>query len=346
MIGDPLKCAAIKGWFIPIAFFLMPFFFLLPSPSLSGQERPDSTLQEKPDTGLITVFGEVVDRNDSRPLQNVIVRVPGLGVHLLSDSAGRFRMDGIRPGEYRMVLTRIGYEEEEGVFTVMRPGSFRIPLTPVHLPSDAGPGRVVGRVLAEESGEPLSAATLSVLGTGLTTATNWRGWFELPEVPAGYRVMRVEYLGRQTREDSVFVVEDRLLELVVHLPVEPIALEGFTVTAHPRWLAGSGFFRRRSRARSYEGRQWTGEELRELDPVFLQDVLTTVPGVRSLGNEGMYGRRRCKLSVFVDDFQMEDWFDLDMIEPRNVEALEVYHGVGKPGEFFWHCGVVLVWLKH
>jgi hypothetical protein len=30
----------------------------------------------------------------------------------------------------------------------------------------------------------------------------------------------------------------------------------------------------------------------------------------------------------------------------NVEALEVYHGDGKPGEFYWYCGVILVWLKH
>jgi hypothetical protein len=136
------------------------------------------------------------------------------------------------------------------------------------------------------------------------------------------------------------------VELTVELPVQPIPLEGFTVTAqaHPRWLVSSGFFRRRGRA--YEGKQWTRGELAELDPVFLQDVLATVPGIRSRGSDGMYGRGQCRLSVFVDDFEMEDWFDLDMIDPRNVEALEVFHGIGKPGEFFWHCGVVLVWLKH
>ena len=106
----------------------------------------------------------------------------------------------------------------------------------------------------------------------------------------------------------------------------------------------SGFLRRRGR--NYEGRQWTSSELAEADPMFLQDVLTTVPGVRSTGMDGLYGRRNCKLTVFVDDVEMDDFFHLDYLEPRNIEALEVYYGIGKPGEFFWYCGVILVWLKH
>jgi hypothetical protein len=87
-------------------------------------------------------------------------------------------------------------------------------------------------------------------------------------------------------------------------------------------------------------------ELEEMDPMFVGDVITTVPGVRSMGADGYFGRRQCRLSVFVDDMLMDRSFHLDMLEPRNIEALEVYHGLGKPGEFFWHCGVVLVWLKH
>ena len=135
----------------------------------------------------------------------------------------------------------------------------------------------------------------------------------------------------------------RVLEVEVHLAVEPIPIEGITVRAFPRFLVASGFFRRRAKA--YEGKQWTREELEEQDPVFLQDILTTVPGIRSMGMEGLYGRGRCKLAIFVDDMRMHD-YSLDYIEPRNVEALEVWHGMLKPPEFYWYCGVVQVWLKH
>ena len=86
--------------------------------------------------------------------------------------------------------------------------------------------------------------------------------------------------------------------------------------------------------------------MEEADPMFIGDLISTVPGVRSMGMEGHYGRRGCKLTVFVDDVIMDDWFHLDLLEPRNIEALEVYQGQGKPGEFFWHCGVILVWLTH
>ena len=81
--------------------------------------------------------------------------------------------------------------------------------------------------------------------------------------------------------------------------------------------------------------------------MFLGDVIETIPGVRRSGVKGdLFGRGRCKLRVFVDDVGMDDWFSLDQLDPLKVEALEVYHGSGKPGEFFWYCGVVLVWLKH
>lgn len=50
--------------------------------------------------------------------------------------------------------------------------------------------------------------------------------------------------------------------------------------------------------------------------------------------------------LFVDDFRWDD-FDLDMIDPRNIEALEVYAGNAAelPGGY-GTCGVIWVWLKH
>jgi hypothetical protein len=290
------------------------------------------------------VIGQVVDLTTGRPLENALIRVRGLGVHALSDSTGQFQLKDTRPGVYRMNITCPGYREVAGDFTVIRQGSFRIALSPVELGPDAEPGRIVGRVYAPETGDPIPDAEVSIADLRLRRTTNRTGWFEFPEVPPGIHVLRAVFLGRETREDSVFLDDNQLLEIEVQLPIEPIPVEGITITAHPRWLVASGFFRRRGRG--YEGRQWTRAELEEVDPVFLQDVISTVPGVRSMGAEGLYGRRRCRLTVFVDDVEMDDWFHLDLLEPRNIEALEVYHGVGKPGEFFWYCGVILVWLKH
>ena len=42
---------------------------------------------------------------------------------------------------------------------------------------------------------------------------------------------------------------------------------------------------------------------------------------------------------------MEDWFDLDGTDPRQVAAMEVYQGRFLPSRYIRECGVILVWLK-
>lgn len=310
---------------------------LLPGSRLSPQVRSD--------TLRITVVGRVVDRVTGLGIENAVIRVPEFGLHVLSDSIGHFPLRDLAPGVFQMTVSCLGYSAEEGEFTVLREGSFEIALSPVDFDPNAEPGRILGRVKAAETGDPIQDAEVFLADVGMRRGTNSTGWFEFPEIPPGTHILRVSFLGRETQVDTVFLGDNQLLEVDIPLPVEPIPLEGITVTAYPRWLVASGFFRRRGR--NYEGRQWTSDELEEIAPMFLGDVIETIPGVRRSGVKGdLFGRGRCKLTVFVDDVEMDDWFSLDQLDPLRVEALEVYHGSGKPGEFFWYCGVVLVWLKH
>jgi hypothetical protein len=149
-----------------------------------------------------------------------------------------------------------------------------------------------------------------------------------------------------TREDSISVPPGAAVEVTVHLSVQPIPLEGFTVTAHSKWLVTAGFFRRQRPG--YDGWQWDRSQLEQLRPTILRDVLETVPWVNDAGSRGYMSRGKCDMAVYVDDILMPDWFDVDMIEPERVEALEVYSGRGAwmPMEYVDHCGVILVWLRH
>lgn len=321
-----------QPWFSAFAGLLL----LVPPSEVSPQELPVPT--------RITVTGQVVDLSTGRPLPNAVIRIPELGVQAISDSGGLFQLGDVEPGVFKMTIRCLGYQDLAGDLSVVREGSFQVGLSPVEMDPDAEPGRIVGRVMAREDSDPIPDAEVSLLDLGLRKTANQNGWFEFPEVPPGIHVLRTTFLGRETREDSVFLNQHQVLEVDLHLGVEPIPLEGITVTAFPRWLVSGGFIRRRGRG--YEGRQWTRAELEALDPTFLQDVITDVPGIRDMGASGIYGRRGCKVTIFVDDVEMDDFFDLDYLDPRNIEALEVYHGDGKPGEFFWYCGVILVWLKH
>jgi len=81
-----------------------------------------------------------------------------------------------------MILTRPGYEKEEGDFAVLRSGALRIGLQPLDISSDPSTGIIVGRVSARESGEPLSAVTVTLVGTELRAETMSDGLFEIRNV--------------------------------------------------------------------------------------------------------------------------------------------------------------------
>jgi hypothetical protein len=74
-------------------------------------------------------------------------------------------------------------------------------------------------------------------------------------------------------------------------------------------------------------------------------VRRRVPAAGEGTNISLIAGRGCRLAIFVDDFRMDPWFDLDHIDPRRVEALEVYHGTPMPSRYLRECGVILVWLK-
>jgi len=326
-------------WLVPIGVLVV----LLASPlGLAAQERSDTT--------RVTISGTVLDGYTRRGIRNALVQLPELDLSVLSDQDGRFTLPDLRRGVYQMVIRAAGYVTSEGDFTVSGPGSFELALTPTQRSDPTAPGKMFGWVTDGSTGVPLEAVTLFVPSLGLTRLTDERGWFELGDVPPGVVVLRVSSLGYAMREDSVFVPGGQTVELRIPLATEPIELEGITVTAHSRFLETAGFFRRQGQG--YNGRQWTAEQIEQEHPVFLKDLATQVLGVRvgrtRRGEEALFGRGQCRLNLYIDDVLM-DGFDLDQLDPGNIQALEVYHGgpVEMPVEYGWkHCGVILVWLKH
>lgn len=225
-------------------------------------------------------------------------------------------------------------------------------LLPLHLSSQETPSSTIrGRVLDLEAGTPLDGATVRLPGLGLGRLTNVQGWFQFDEVPLGTHELKVEALGYSTRTDTLTLSRGQLLDLTVTLSVDPIPMEGITVTARPRWLASTGYFRRQESANAYSGRQWSREEIEARHAVFVQDILTTVPGIQMkadrAGKVRLFGRRNCPLAFYVDDAYIPD-FKMETLDPEWIEALEVYHGRSSfmPIEYgIKHCGVVLIWLR-
>lgn len=90
-------------------------------------------------------------------------------------------------------------------------------------------GRVVGTVTDATTGEPLIGASVVVVGTSIGDATDIDGRYEIPNAPAGEQTLRVSYVGYQTQEVPVVVVDGERVEVDVALSFA--TLEGVEITA-------------------------------------------------------------------------------------------------------------------
>jgi hypothetical protein len=252
---------------------------------------------------------------------------------------------------HRLIVRKFGYKTTDGDFTVDVPGSFSIRLVGEDLDSSDF-GNVVGRVTEGGSGRWIESAEVHLEPLSQLRRTDRRGQFDFMNLRPGLYVLKVEALGYAVREDSITVIDGQTLEVGIQLATDPIALEGITVTVRSRFLESAGFFRRQGKG--YDGRQWGREQIEAGNVMFIEDLVTLVPGIRATRNRNgqrvLMGRGRCRLRLYLDDVLMED-FDLAHLDPDLIEAMEVYHGGGDkiPIEYGmkpFHCGVILVWLKH
>lgn len=305
----------------------------------------------------VTIRGHIVDGGDGAPLSGAVVHIDSLDLALVSGPDGAFTIEDIALGTYRMQVTRFGYRTLSGDITVDRPGEFTLQMGRVPEPDTSrGPGRILGRVLEDETGRPMEDATITLDGSARRQVSDEHGRFAFEEVAPGRHAIGVEHLGYEPREDSLLVFSGRTFDVELRVPVDPLELGGLTVTAEARIrrLEVGGYYRRREQGL---GRQWTHRAIEERQPMYVTDLLTTIPGVtvdrgtipptvRSRRTVSFGSATGCEVPVFLDGLRVPG-FDLDDLDPYSIEAMEFYHGSAEtPIEYSMGCGLLLVWLRY
>ena len=110
----------------------------------------------------------------------------------------------------------------------LRPGFLACILA---VPVAAQQGTVTGRVTDRASGQPLVAARVQVMGTGLITGTNADGRYRLSNVPSGPASIRVVALGYAAVTQQVTVDPATPVVSDFGLNLAPYSLDEFIVTA-------------------------------------------------------------------------------------------------------------------
>lgn len=325
----------------------------------------DESRPEQPDNDRVRV-GYVADGYDGAPLGGAIVRVRGIaGIgerRYLSDQEGRVVLDPLPYGTHKIDVQRGGYSGTEGNLPVPWDGDFLILLDKVLVEEEARTtGQVFGQVVDEGSGVGVSDVDV-VLRGGATSRTisNGEGRFLLSDLPPGEFELRFERIGYQPRTTALTVERGRTVEVLATLSAQPVELEPVQVSVASAYLARSGFYRRAL----VPGEQLTFRDIERLAPMSLADLLRRIPGITVVapaagpGVEAISNRRsggaplgRCRLQPYYNGTPMVG-FDLDILRPEDLEALEVYQGSNVPIEYLDprqidgpSCGVILLWTR-
>jgi TonB-dependent Receptor Plug Domain len=196
--------------------------------------------------------------------------------------------------------------------------------------------------------------------------TDSAGVFSFPFVAPGMYALRVRRLGFEPYDDSIRVssTDTAIHEIALRqLPQElPTMVVRGQVVHVPK-----GFEEIYRRGAHSFGYFITAEQIADRNPTQTRDLLVNVPGVVLENNSLAFQRCRGRVGsatsmegspqVYVDGQRMtrfarsmgdEVELALSYVEPRQIQAIEVYTGLSQiPGDFATQaCAAIVIWTKH
>lgn len=233
----------------------------------------------------------------------------------------------------------------------------------------AGQGvRVAGRVIADEDGRPLAAADISIRrpdgGFIAATETDSTGSFSffVTSVPA-VRIYAQRYGYESTVTPLLYFDGRSFIQVEVRLATDAVLLAPLEVVVWSEVDESPLLDNFRMRYEEGLGVYFTRTDIERRRPMYVSDLLRSVPGVSLVGGGGGQRPRieltrtagmRCRTQIFLDGMLMtrggvDDVRLDDLVSPGSVEGIEVYRGLSTiPPEFLnadAECGVVAVWTR-
>lgn len=232
-----------------------------------------------------------------------------------------------------------------------------------------------GRVLLAGDTVPLPGTVVEIGGLSSSATATRTGFFRFARLPAGQYTMRVRKLGYESANVPIELkdgeTEHRDIELTrLTTTLTEVRIEGQVRKVPPRF---QDVYHRMSTA---TGKFFTREDIDRLNPTDVQSLLDQVPTARV--SRGGIKFARCneggqmalssgggKVQIWIDGLRMtgrigpapqtgaddaiaaEQRDVLKMVNPTQVQAMEVYSGVARiPGEFLDDaCAVIAIWTK-
>jgi len=213
-----------------------------------------------------------------------------------------------------------------------------------------GDGRLVGSVRTR-NGAALPGALVTVPGTALEARTDSAGTFRLSELPSGTYTLEARAVGYIPSRGVVDILSDSPTDQLLVLD-RLISLDTVMVRANRNATFDPRMVSFEKRRLSGVGRYKGPQQLAEMRPFRIGDILRTMSGIRIIYERGREMIRMrmmqgfCTPEIFIDGMRMftEDG-DLDrLLYADDVRAVEVYSPMlPVPPEFTvvgQYCGVI------
>jgi hypothetical protein len=208
--------------------------------------------------------------------------IPGATVTLVTTGSvaqtgpdGSFGFSNAVPGRASLRIEAPGYQTTfwEGAIATDRLAPIAVFLS---RPQDPGTIRVFVR--ADESGQPIAGAVVSIPDLNTTVATDQAGAVVLPDVRPGLFLVTVSSLGYASLT-SLVGLQESSVALEVVLPSEPIPLDPVVVEAEANFqqrLENAGFYERRATGL---GAFLDRADIERAAPVMPSELFRLMPGV-------------------------------------------------------------------
>ncbi|HSW31032.1 MAG TPA: TonB-dependent receptor plug domain-containing protein [Longimicrobiales bacterium] len=229
--------------------------------------------------------------------------------------------------------------------------------------------RVVGLVVDEESGQPLATTSVIVRradGTFLRSlVTDSLGKFEFIVTRTFAVRLFAQRIGYRSAGTPLLHFDGhRYLQVEVRLHTDAVLLAPLEVIVWSDVDRSPLLDDFRFRSANGTGLYITRRDIEARRPMYVTDMLRSVPGVQLVGGGagtrprielGRGAGERCITQIFVDGMLMNrtnNAADIrldDVVSPGSVEGIEIYRGFSSiPPEFLnsqSQCGVVAVWTR-
>jgi TonB family protein len=221
---------------------------------------------------------------------------------------------------------------------------------------EVGTGGIRG-VVRDSIGHPVVGAQITIGGTSLAAETDDNGEFVLAKAAPGELSLRIRRIGYRPDTLRVAVLAGETVPADFTLARIAVELDPLVIQGR-RNLTGrlAGFYERLSR--SAGGHFLSREQIERRNPMNMTDLFRMVPGAR-VESRG-FGRTVVRFRgarnpplVWLDGTPLyAGEFDLDSVDPRSFEGVEIYAGPASvPAEFLGNRGIsstggtIILWTR-